>query len=74
MRPNSFKLCKKAVLRFSHECGPSSLIKSKSKLFIFHSLEIQCAVIPKNRRAFDDVQVSKVKEILPGVACKNYKK
>jgi hypothetical protein len=72
--PNSLRLCKKAVLIFSPECEPSSLMKSRSKLFSFQPPVIQCAVIPRNGKAFDDVQAYIVKEIFPGIFFKKLKK
>ena len=69
----SLRLCKKTSLIFSPECGPWSLIKSKSKLFNSQLFETQCAVILRKGKAFDDVQASTVKEILSGIFYKKYK-
>ena len=72
--PNTLRLCKKAVLIFSPECEPSSSMKSRSKLFSSQSSVIQCAMIPRNGKAFDDVQASIVKEIFPDISFKKLKK
>jgi hypothetical protein len=49
-------------------------MKSRSKLFSSQLFVIQCAVIPRNGKAFDDVQASIVKEIFPGISFKKLKK
>ena len=72
--PNSPRLCKKTIFILLPECEPSSLIKSKSKLFNSQLSEIQYAVTPRNGKAFDDVQASIVKEILPGIFYKKLNK
>ena len=65
--PSSLQESTNASARFSPVCDPDSLRKSTSVSIKFHLLSIQCAVIPRNERAFGKVQVSSVKEIRPGI-------
>src|SRR5271170_7932324 len=71
---NSLRLCKKTVLIFSPECEPLGSIKSRSKLFSSQPPVIQCAIILRNGKAFDNVQVSIVKENFPDIFFKKLKK
>ena len=58
------KLLRKASLILIPVWGPSSLIKSRRRLFSSHLSDIQCAVMPKKDIQFDDVQASIVNDIL----------
>ena len=62
------KLFIKASLMLFPEWIPSSLIKSRRRLFSSYSSVIQCAVMPKKDIQFDDIQqASIVKDILPDI-------